>query len=330
MHHRIGAWLVIGGGILCASHVTASAQDPTVGHAYYHLYEAGYEPGNYQDDWFYDYFAIGERGRAHAYGYADYDHARARFPWEDGASSPPLPPSGDPPAEAGRSAPVPPVCMEHEAERHRRMNTIRTVRGRVVRTKTLSVRDVVTEGLEAHEGTDLHNVVAMVAPDEGSMRLVVDMGPMEGLGPHALRPGQRIIAAGVVRRVGERQVLVAERIILADEERRVERRAQIRMAIRALAGGGGPQVHEAPPTGEGPSPAKPEAADGSSTEAHAPSPEPPRGEEPPEPWTGDDTPGPEEEAGPDGDAEAERDVPPEGNAESEGDVHSGVDTHPES
>lgn len=276
---------LVGLALLCAPHATAWGQDVTE-YAYYDLYGAGYEPGNFQDDWFYDYFALGDRDAAYAYGFTDYDYARGRFAWEDepsaesadaGAPSDPPPSPEDrafsPAAILNAPAAKPPICAESETEWRRRMNAVRAVRGRIVRTKTVSIRDAITEGEDARENMDLHTVVAMVAPDDGRTRLVVDLGPLGQMEPHVLRPGQRIAAEGVVKRLGDRQFLVAQRVTTADGHvRAVDRQAQDQMVARAL------ERPRSEPAGA-PQDPSPDAV----TEV-APA-APPHEEAPPEPWT---------------------------------------------
>jgi hypothetical protein len=117
-----------------------------------------------------------------------------------------------------------PICRESADERRERLSAIRGVRGWIVRTKTVEVR-----------GAGQHNVVAMLATDRGSERLIVDLGPAEHLRAVPVQPGQRLAAEGVVKRLGDRQVLVATRLLAGSHRIAVDRSHQARLARQALA-----------------------------------------------------------------------------------------------
>jgi hypothetical protein len=117
-----------------------------------------------------------------------------------------------------------PICRESADERRERLSAIRGVRGWIVRTKTVEVR-----------GTGQHNLVAMLATDRGGERLIVDLGPAQDLRAMPVQPGQRLAAEGVVKRLGDRQVLVATRLLAGSHRIAVDRSHQARLAQQALA-----------------------------------------------------------------------------------------------
>jgi hypothetical protein len=89
-----------------------------------------------------------------------------------------------------------------------------TVRGSIERTKTVSLRN-----------TDQKNLVALVRLESDNERVrLVDLGAInDRISPDQLQKGDQIVAQGVPARIGDRPVLLAQRVRIDGNERRVDR-----------------------------------------------------------------------------------------------------------
>lgn len=114
---------------------------------------------------------------------------------------------------------------ESADEARRRTDKPRQVSGTILSMKTVGIR-----------GSDVQNRVALIRTNKGNKRLVVDLGPEQELKGLNTGKGQRISVQGRVVRVGDRQLLVAERVRQNDQTRQLQRTAQMRASQAQRSG----------------------------------------------------------------------------------------------
>lgn len=111
-------------------------------------------------------------------------------------------------------------CPSAEKAQARSMKT-RQVSGTVLETKMVDIN-----------GTQLQNLVVLLKTTRNDRRLRVDLGPVNKL-PTTIVPGERIAAEGRVARLGDHQVLIADRLRDDDQSYRIDRGEQLRQSRRA-------------------------------------------------------------------------------------------------
>jgi hypothetical protein len=114
------------------------------------------------------------------------------------------------------------VLIENNSEAAERSRALRQARGTVIQTKQVKVQN----------GGDV--LVAMLATNKGDRRLLVDLGPNDQ--KLNIDKGEKMSVEGVVTRIGDRQVLVANRIKADGQLVKIDRESQIRQAERAHEG----------------------------------------------------------------------------------------------
>lgn len=124
--------------------------------------------------------------------------------------------------------------VRNESAQHamQRVRKEREVTGKVLNTKTVGFR-----------GTDQANQVVLLQTKKHNRHLDVDLGPKEQLEKLNIKQGQNLAVRGRVINVGDRQVLVADKIKRGDKTLDIDRTAQLKRLKqahqKAKAGNGG-------------------------------------------------------------------------------------------
>lgn len=108
------------------------------------------------------------------------------------------------------------TLRETRTKAQKRTRKVREVSGIVLDSKLVVLR-----------GIEERNRVVLLKTTEGDRRLVVDLGPQSGLSELDLKKGQKLAAQGIVARIEDAQIFVANRVRQSDKTLEIARVAQL-------------------------------------------------------------------------------------------------------